>query len=161
MAQVSPESVATFSWMAPMRAMHINRSMMSCFFVAPVRRIRKSFAAIFKPDSFSFNSSDSSNSISSNDSSFARKRSDFIGLTCLPTCLIPGSPLHWKIVYILPTLCMLHFLTCSGNSTGDPTDGQVLELQKLVCHTPSILSGIVFHLCEMCICKGNEPCSCC
>ena len=27
-----------------MRAMHINRSMMSCFFVAPVRQIRKSFA---------------------------------------------------------------------------------------------------------------------
>ena len=74
MAQVSPESVATFPWMAPMHAMHINRSMMSCFLVAPVRRIRKSFATIFNPDSFSFNSSDSSSSISSNDSSFARKR---------------------------------------------------------------------------------------
>ena len=51
MAQVSPESVVTFPWMAPMRAMHINRSMMSCFLVAPVRRIRKSFATIFNPDS--------------------------------------------------------------------------------------------------------------
>ena len=66
-----------------MRAMHIKRSMVSCFRVAPVRRIRRSFNVVFNADNFSLTNNDSSISISSLDSSFARKRSDLIELSAI------------------------------------------------------------------------------
>ena len=82
MAQASSESVPS-SCTAPMRAMHIKRSMMSCIHVAPVRRIRRSFDVVFNTDNFSLTNNDSSISISSLDSSFARKRSDLIELSAI------------------------------------------------------------------------------
>ena len=83
MAQASSESAPSSFCTAPMRAIHIKHLMMSCFHVAPVRRISKPFAIIFNPDNFSLINNDSSIPISSLDSSFACKRSDLIELSAI------------------------------------------------------------------------------